>query len=302
MAIDDLLPTHVAIVVNSGDQTISTINLTTHAVISTQSVAIGPTAGSPAGIAPVPYSIGINPLTHRAIVAYQSFNEATVIDISSGMPPAPPYTQIGGDVTAPLGTGTTPNIAVDERLNWAVVTPGGGGAQTTTIVDLGHGAINGDVARTPAVVASLGLATTGVGINGETHQALFTNPNAGNLTSFSLLDNTVNTITFMNGGVAVDQLGFSAAAASPLENVGIAVNAISATAAIVDLENGNVLQTVTLPGSSSPQAVAVDPVSNTAVVANSGNNTVSIVSLGNALNSLQIVQSSPAMTFTALHR
>ena len=113
----------------------------------------------------------------------------------------------------------------------------------------GHGAINGDVARTPAVVASLGLATTGVGINGETHQVLFTNPNAGNLTSFSLLNNTVNSITFMNGGVAVDQLGFSAAAASPLENVGIAVNALSATAAIVDLENGNVLQTVTLPGS-----------------------------------------------------
>jgi len=298
VAIDDLLPTHIAVVVNSADQTISTINLTTDAVISTQSVAIGPTAGSPAGIAPVPYAIGINPLTHRAIVAYQSFNEATVIDISSGAPPPPPYTQIGGDVTAPLGTGTTPSVAVDERLNWAVVTPGGGGAQTTTIVDLGHGAINGDVARTPAVVASLGLATTGVGINGETHQVLFTNPNAGNLTSFSMLNNAVNSITFMNGGVAVDQLGFSAAAASPLENVGIAVNALSATGAIVDLENGNVLLTVNGLG-TNPQAVAVDPATNLAVVVNQGNNTVSIVSLGNAINSLQIVQSSPAMTFTS---
>ena len=81
VAIDDLLPTHIAVVVNSGDQTISTINLTTDAVISTLSVAIGPTAGSPAGIAPVPYSIGINPLTHRAMVAYQSFNEAPIMDL-----------------------------------------------------------------------------------------------------------------------------------------------------------------------------------------------------------------------------
>ncbi len=298
VAIDDMLPTHIAVVVNSTDQTISTINLTTDAVISTLSVAIGPTAGSPAGIAPVPYSIGINPLTHRAVVAYESFNEATILDLSSGVPVI--VQQIGGDLTAPLGTGTTPDVAVDERLNWAIVTPGGGGAQTTTIVDLGHGAINGDVARTPAVVASLALSTQGVGINGETHQVIFTNPNAGSLTSFSLLNNAVNSITFMNSGAAVDQLGYSAAAASPLENVGIAVNALSSTAAIVDLENGNVLQNnVSLPGSGLPLAVAVDPVTNLAVIANQGNNSVSLVSLGNAINPLQIVQSSPAMTFTS---
>jgi len=296
VAIDDLLPTHIAVVVNSADQTVSTINLTTFAVISTVSVAIGPTAGSPAGPAPVPYSVGINSLTHRAVVAYESFNEATILDLSTGA--AVVLEQVGGLATAPIGTGTTPNITVDERLNWAVVAPGGGGAQTTTIVDLGHNAINGDVLRLPSVVASLALSTQGVGINGETHQVLFTTPNAGNLTSFSLLDNTVNSITFMNGGVTVDQLGFSAAAASPLEDVGIAVNALSSTAAIVDLESGNVLQTVNGLG-TLPQAVAIDPSTNLAVVANQGNNTVSIVSLGNTLNPSQIVQSSPAVAFTS---
>ena len=78
VAVDSLL--HIAVVVNSGDQTVSTINLnsTPPVVVSTVSVAIGPTAGSPAGSAPVPFSIGINSLTHRAIVAYQSFNEATI--------------------------------------------------------------------------------------------------------------------------------------------------------------------------------------------------------------------------------
>ncbi len=295
VAIDDLLPDHIAVVVNSGDQTVSTIDLTTNAVTSTVSVAVGPTAGSAAGIAPVPFSIGINPPTHRAVVAYQSFNEATILDLSTGRPTV--LQQIGGDPTAPIGTGTSPAVAVDERLNWAIVTPGGGGAQTTTVVDLGHNQTALDAARDPAIVASFALSATGVGINAETHQALLTTPNAGNLTSFSLLDNAVNTITFMNKGVAVDQLGFSAAAASPLENVGVAVNAISGTAAIVDLESGIVLQTVNGLG-TSPQAVAVDPASNLALVVNQASNNVSVVSLGTALNPLQIVEASPAVTFT----
>jgi hypothetical protein len=80
--------------------------------------------------------VGINSLTHRGVVAYESFNEATIVDLSTGTPVV--LQQIGGDPTAPIGTGTTPAISVDERLDWALVTPGGGGAQTTTVVDLGQ--------------------------------------------------------------------------------------------------------------------------------------------------------------------
>ena len=71
--------------------------------------------------------------------------------------------------------------------------------------------VGGDVARAPQVIASLALAASGVGINSETHQALLTAPNAGNLASFSLLDNSVNTISFQSNGVTVNQLGFVAA-------------------------------------------------------------------------------------------
>jgi DNA-binding beta-propeller fold protein YncE len=296
VAVDDLLAHHIALVVNSGDQTVSTIDLTTGAVTSTVSVAIGPASGSPAAIAPVPFSVGINSLTHHAVVAYQSFNEATILDISSATPTI--LQQIGGDVTAPIGTGTSPQVSVDERLNWAIVTPGGGGAQTTTIVDLGTNASVGDGGRAPQVIASLGLSTTGVGINSETHQALLTSPNAGDLVSFSLLDNAVNTIAFQNNGITLNQLGYVAAAADPLENVGVAVNSISSTATIVDLESGIVLQTVLGLG-SSPQAVAVDPASNRAFVVNQGSNNVSILSLGTALDPVQIVQASPAVTFAS---
>ncbi|MGD0964145.1 MAG: hypothetical protein ABSA57_09635 [Candidatus Acidiferrales bacterium] len=296
VAVDDMLADHIAVVVNSVDQTISTIDLTTRAVTSTLSVAIGPVSGSPAGIAPIPFSIGINSLTHRAVVAYESFNEATILDLSSSTPVL--VQQIGGDVTAPIGTGTTPGISVDERLDWALVTPGGGGAQTTTIVDLGENSSAADGGRAPQVIASLGLAATGVGINSETHQALLTAPNAGNLASFSLLDNAVNTITFENNGVALSQLGYVAAAANPLENVGIAVNSVSATATIVDLESGIVLQTVGGLG-SLPQAVAVDPGNNRALVVNQGSNNVSILSLGTTIDPLQIVQANPPTTFTS---
>jgi DNA-binding beta-propeller fold protein YncE len=79
--------------------------------------------------------------------------------------------------------------------------------------------------------------------------------------------------------------------------VGIAVNTLAGTAAVVDMENSNVLQTVT--GLSSPQAVAIDAVTNQAFIVNQGSNSVSVVSLGTAgqFRSLQIVESSPTIAF-----
>ena len=68
VAVDDLLPHPLALVVNQTDQTVSTIDLTTRAVIgSALPISIGPAATS----ASARFSIGINPLTHRAVVAYQ---------------------------------------------------------------------------------------------------------------------------------------------------------------------------------------------------------------------------------------
>ncbi|MGH9689579.1 MAG: hypothetical protein ACRD4C_00480 [Candidatus Acidiferrales bacterium] len=298
VTVDDMLTPHIALVVNSVDQTVSTIDLATDTVISTTSVAIGPAGGSPAGPSPVPYSVGVNPLTHRAVVAYESFNEATILDVSTGQPAI--VEQIGGDPTAPLGTGTSPSVAIDARLNWALITPGGGGAQTTNIVDLGQNGSPADGGRSPEVVGSLALSSFGVGINQETHQALLTDPNGGNMLSFSLLNNQVNPISFTNiNGIAFSQTGLVAAAADSLENIGVAINS-AGTATIVDLEKGTVLQTVMGLG-TLPQAVAIDPASNQALVVNQGSNNVSILALGPAVNPLQIqiVEASPAVTFTS---
>ncbi|MGH9810973.1 MAG: YncE family protein, partial [Terriglobia bacterium] len=87
---------------------------------------------------------------------------------------------------------------------------------------------------------------------------------------------------------------------SPLENVGIAVSGTpsGSSAVVVDLENSIVLQTVGGLGTSpSAQAVAVDPVSNQAVVVDNANGTIAILSLGPAVNPLQISETSSDVVY-----
>jgi YVTN family beta-propeller protein len=303
VAVDDLLANPVALVVNSGDQTVTAIDLITH---NTTKLSVPIQTGT---APPPPYAIGVNPLTHRAIVAYESASLAMILDVSDsgGITGAPVLTEvqtIGGSQSNYTGTGATPAIAIDPRLNWAVVTPGGAGE--VNVVDLGTDSSPGQPqGRIPYGVADLLLTQTvqGVGINGETHQAFLSDPNSGTLFTFSMLDNSVKAVTepSMGGlpgsGAPLNQAGFGAAAASSLEDVGIAVNANS-TAVVVDLSSGVVLQTVGGLGTSvEAQAVAVDPVSNQAFVVNHEASSVSVVSLGTSIDSLQIVEASPAIVF-----
>jgi DNA-binding beta-propeller fold protein YncE len=296
VAIDDQLAHHLAVVVNNGSgnggNSVTAIDLTTNTVISTlpfQNTAVPPNTVA------LPFSIGINSSTHRALVTQQSTNVATVLDLSTGTPVF--VQQVGGGLSS-YSTGPTPSVTIDPRLNWAIVTPGGGGS--VNIVDLGRnsGVTPGDtVGRPPVVIGSLSVTTStqGVGINTQTHQALLTDPNGGTLSTYSLLDNTVSNVPFRQNGNPVSQPGFVAAAVNPLSNVGIAVNSLAGTAAIVDMQNSNVLQTVT--GLTSPQAVAIDAVTNQAFIVNQGSNTVSVVTLGvsGQFRPLQIVESSPTI-------
>jgi len=310
VAVDDLLPDPVALVVNSTDRTVTAIDLKT---LSTTTVSVA----LPAGATPAnPISVGINPMTpqpvpgvvpvkHRALVAYQSSNEASILDVSvaGGTPTLSIVQQVGGSFSSYL-TGPNPSVAIDPGLNWAVVTPGGQG--TFNIVDLGRDPALGDVGRAPQVIGSLSISGTeqGVGINSETHQALLTDPNAGiggdtnaGLSSFDLLDESLNTIQFQNNGVPlISNSNFVAAAANPLTNVGIAVQEVNSAknAVVVDLQSGNVLQYVTL--GFAAQAVAVDPIGDQAVIVDPADNEVQFLSIGPALNPVQILEMNPSVT------
>ncbi|HUJ30624.1 MAG TPA: hypothetical protein VLY23_05045 [Candidatus Acidoferrum sp.] len=303
IAVDDgLLPPldHVALVVNSADNTVSAIDLTTFAV-STLTLPPLPSGSTP-------YSVGVNPITHHAVVANSLTNLATILDLSTG---APVYLQeIGGGLTN-YGTGTAPAIAIDPRLNWAVVSAGGGGNGSVNLVDLGRDAIAGvDAGRAPSVVGTLTLTSSGsgvqgVGINGETHQVLLTAPTVGGFPMFSLLDQSVSAIAFQQNGVIVNQPGYVAAAVSSLANMGVAINTNANAAAILDLQGHIVIENVAT--GNQPVAVAVDPGTNEALVVNQADGTVSILSLGTVRSSAslgaarapQITLSSPEIAFTS---
>ena len=299
VAVDDLLANPVALVVNNADQTVTAIDLATRNQ-TTLNVSLSSETNPP-----LPYSIGVNPLTHRAIVAYQSASLAMILDVSdtAGTPGLTEVQTIGGSSSNFTGTGATPAIAIDPRLNWAVVTPGGAGE--ISVVDLGVDAsANQPEGRSPYAVANLLLSQTvqGVAINPETHEVFLSDPDSGSLYTFSALDNTVKVVTLPSTGQPgsagpYNQTGFGAAAASALEDVGIAVNKNS-TAVVVDLANGTVLQTVGgLGASTQVQSVAVDPASNQAVVVNHEGGSVTIVSLGTSIDPLQITEASPAVVY-----
>lgn len=185
VAVDDglLAPLHrLALVVNSADNTLSVIDLSTFTVTQTVSLA---------GLTPstsLPFSVGINPVTHRAFVADTNVNSGTVIDLLNPNPqlqppcttPPCPLLQLGGNPTS-YGTAPTPGISIDPRLNWAVVSAGGGGEGIINLVDLGRSAIQGvDPGRAPFVVATFVPGGTsgvqGIGVNPETHEVLLTIP------------------------------------------------------------------------------------------------------------------------------
>lgn len=295
VGVDDGL--HLAAVVNSADNTLSVVNLQTQAV-TLFPLPVNPTGSAPA---PLPYSIGVNPLTHRALIAYSITNIATVVDLSTNPPSL--VCVLGGSNpsmanncsttpntnTPPVSTGPAPAVAVDPQLNWAVVTPGGSGA--VTIVGLGTQATATQVARVPDVVASTTLSPSvqGVAINTETNQALLTDPNQPTVTSFSVLDQTINN--------ASSSQGQAAAAVNPLTDVGVVVNSVAGTATVLDLSTLKQIGNSVAVG-SLPQAVAIDPGKNVAVIANSGSNSVSILPLG-PIRSPQITEVSPGITFTA---
>jgi DNA-binding beta-propeller fold protein YncE len=294
VAVDDLLPDAVALVVNKTDQTVTAIDLISGNKSSPLSVRFSNGANPP-----LPVSIGVNPVKHRAIVAYQSTNQATVLDVSEagGVPAVAIVQRVGGAGTT-FSTGVSPEVGIDPKLNWAVITPGGAGS--INLVDLGVDvSAEEPQGRAPEVIGSLSISPTvqGVAIDSETHGALFTDPATGVLSTFSLLNNTVTTVVALGGGAFVKQ-GYGTAAASPLENVAIAVNILDKSAVVVDLEDASILQSVSGIGTGSVlPAVAVDPVTNQAVVVNQADNAVEIVSLGNTLNPLQITESRPIVAF-----
>lgn len=292
VGVDDIL--HLAVVVNSADSTLSVVNLVNQTV-STFALPSNPTGTTPV---PLPFSVGVNPVTHRTFVAYSNTNIGTIVDLSGGA--ASLVCTVGGSNpnlpnncatapganTAPVSTGPSPQVAIEPQLNWAVVTPGGVGS--ITVVDMGTAATSTQVAHLPVPVASLTISTSdqGVAINTVTDQAIFTDPNLPNLSLFSLVDQTTSSPSAAQGNAAV--------AVNSLTNMAVILNPSAGTALAYDMSLDQPIGNP-VPLGNTPAAVAIDQGKNMAVIA--GASGVTIFPLG-SIYSPQITLVSPNYTYT----
>jgi len=265
---------NLAVVVNNTAKTVAVVNLATRAVQTVNTF-----------ITAAPFSVGVNPITGLALVAYQSTNIGAIVDLTQ-TPPA-----FVGTVT--LGTGTNPHVAVMPALNWAMVTPGGAG--TFSIVDLARQLSSAIAPMGAARVSSTSIVTiTTTGphglINGQAVLITGVADNSFNGIFTVASVPTSTTFTYTQTGTDATSGGGTVFSSDPLATVsfgtavsGIAVNPESKQAILTDptsqfpLEIMSLLdQTVTPVVTAIPpavfeagmSAVAVNPYTDVAVALN----------------------------------
>jgi hypothetical protein len=95
-------------------------------------------SGTNSNASPNPYSVGIDPFTHRALVAFASTNAGYVVNLDQSRSPSiclPGFAPADGSSYCPvalvtLNTGANPQIAFEPGAHLAYVTPGGAGSLT----------------------------------------------------------------------------------------------------------------------------------------------------------------------------
>jgi DNA-binding beta-propeller fold protein YncE len=153
-------------------------------------------------------------------------------------------------------------------------------------------------------VATVGVPVTvqGISINSETQEAVLVDPTtSGVISFFSLIDQSIS--SFLPTTNNAPDVGMIAAAYNPLTNTVYSVNFSTNQLSVIDPGtppnsprrlNDNQLFSTTLNG---PVAIAIDPGTNIALVANQTGNTVSVLGLGQ-IQPFSITGSSPT-TFIA---
>lgn len=151
----------------------------------------------------------------------------------------------------------------------------------------------------PVATVGVPLSAQGIGINPETQQAVIVDPTTGGEVSFfSLIDQSISSLSLrINNGAGAD-VGTIAAAYNPLTNTVVAVNFFADTLSVIDptaprrLNDNNLFTTL-----AGPVAVAIDPGTNIAVVANQTDNSVSVLNMG-AIQPFSVTETSPKTIIT----
>lgn len=155
----------------------------------------------------------------------------------------------------------------------------------------------------PVATVGLPISVQGIGINAETQQAALVDPTTGGVVSFfNLIDQSVTALSLKTNNAA--ESGTTAVAFNPLTNIAVAVNSFTNTVSVIDptaprrLNDGNLFTLNTqCPGKNCAVAVAIDPGTNQAVIANQSDNSVSVLNLG-AIQTFSITETSPKTVLT----
>ena len=245
----------------------------------------------------------VNTITNIARGVLNSVT-VTVQPSTSANPQSPLTVQLGDTVfiQGVLDSKGAPDTSFDGFYTVSGLGPGAGQfsytQNTGTLPEVASYATPGTV-NYAAPVATVALTTTiqGIGINPETRQAVLVDPSPngtsrGVVSFFSLLDQSVSSVTLSGANNGPVETGNIAGAFNPLTNVAVTVNPTTSTLSVLDPSTPKRLNSTPFPTGSGPAAVAVDAGTNLAVVANQTGNTVSIISLG-AIQPLAITETSP---------
>jgi hypothetical protein len=305
----------LAVVVNSGDATLSLIalpNANYQQFTWLGSVDMSKLLVEPAGVVtvqPAPFAIGVDPTTHLAAVAYSNSNLGFIVNINpipvQNPSPNDPTQKcfIGSTVTKPpcaissvsMNTGATPQIAMQPQLPVAYISPGAGpsGGGLTSVVNLTQTNTSVNIAATPN-----GAVRTNNIVTIKTVAPSGINASVGGTVLISGLDKADMDGSYQVSSV-IDPYTFTYASKGDNESGGSPTSGTQAT-----VQYGNPYLTFNI--ANSTVGVTIDPITRAAVFADPGTTTAQILilkSLDLTVSSITLregqYQGSPSGTLTA---
>jgi hypothetical protein len=130
----------LGVVVNSADYTLTLLALPSGQVIGSP-ISLSGLVQEPSGtVAPTPYSVGVDPITHYAVVAFANAFVGFIVDVNPNPSTQPPACFVTTQkvpcaiASVSLNTGANPQVVMQPDVPLAYVTPGGTGV--TSVVNL----------------------------------------------------------------------------------------------------------------------------------------------------------------------
>ena len=277
--------THVTAVVNYADRTLEIlrtpspggpVNATPVATINLASLIPTSAPTTPPTPPPFPYSVGIDPYTHTALIAYANTNVGFIADINPGNAANKAECLIAGQAppcvisSVTLNTGQYPQIVLQPRIHLAYVTPGGAG--TLQAVDL--------TKKSASIAIASAIRTSNV-VTITTTTAHNINPaNPGTI----LISGVSTTNTNFNGtfsGITVidaNNFAYSQTAANDSVTGGTTAAPVGTASYGTGFLQFGVSQTI--------QGIAINPISRAAVMADPNSNAAQVTFLNTLDQSL----------------